>query len=120
MVTHNVVEAEQALDRVAIIKEGKILSEGTPNELKAQIDNQIRVEVELKENADISHILENVPDLYIVGKNRYILILEKELAEDDISYMIKQFNYFEDFRMVTPSLEDVYLKLSGGEMLGDK
>jgi ABC-2 type transport system ATP-binding protein len=45
LVTYNVIEAEQALDRVAIIRSGKVLSTGTPSELKAMVSDQVRLEL---------------------------------------------------------------------------
>ncbi|MUK88247.1 ATP-binding cassette domain-containing protein [Ornithinibacillus sp. L9] len=47
LVTHNVVEAERAVDRVAIINEGKILTQGTPTEVKGSVSNQMRLELSL-------------------------------------------------------------------------
>lgn len=45
LVTHNVAEAEQAPDRVAIIRCGRILALGTPGELKSQVSSHVRLEL---------------------------------------------------------------------------
>ena len=34
LVTHNVIEAERSVDRLAILDEGRVIAEGTPAELK--------------------------------------------------------------------------------------
>jgi ABC-type multidrug transport system ATPase subunit len=115
LVTHNVVEAEQALDRVAIMKEGRILSEGTPGELKAQINDKVRIEVSVKQDIKRLDVMNQIPEFYSIGDNRYALMVEREMLETKISNMLQNFNCFEDFKIVTPSLEDVYLKLSGGK-----
>ena len=36
LVTHNVIEAERSVDRLAILDEGRVIAEGTPAELKAR------------------------------------------------------------------------------------
>ena len=40
LTTHNMVDAEKLCDRVAVIKEGKLVACGTPEELQAQVGNQ--------------------------------------------------------------------------------
>jgi len=35
-VTHNVVEAERAVDRLAILEQGRVVAQGTPDELRVQ------------------------------------------------------------------------------------
>ncbi|WP_102026223.1 ABC transporter ATP-binding protein [Salirhabdus sp. Marseille-P4669] len=47
LVTHNVVEAEKVVDRVAIIKQGQFLAVGSPSEIKSSVSNLMRIEVNL-------------------------------------------------------------------------
>lgn len=117
LVTHNVVEAEQALDRVAIIKNGKILAEGTPSALKGKVENKVRLELTLHEKAVQQFYFSEEAEFIKLGRNRYVLIVDREYAEEQISGVMKQFNAIEDFRILTPTLEDVYLQISGGEQL---
>ncbi|GMK39945.1 ABC transporter ATP-binding protein [Paenibacillus sp. CCS19] len=116
LVTHNVVEAEQALDRVAIIKNGRILAEGTPSALKGKVENKVRMELTLREGAAAFAFPQGV-EMTDVGKNRHVLIVEREDAEKQIAYVMNQFHVIEDFRILTPTLEDVYIQISGGERL---
>ncbi len=47
LVTHNVLEAEKAVDRLAIIDNGRLLAEGTPSSMKAGDRGQLRLQVML-------------------------------------------------------------------------
>ena len=43
--THNVIEAERSVDRLAILDEGRVIAEGTPAELKARLGAALRLEL---------------------------------------------------------------------------
>ena len=45
LVTHNVVEAERSMDRLAILNAGRVIAEGTPAELKAGLGAELRLEL---------------------------------------------------------------------------
>ena len=47
LVTHNVMEAEKAVDRLAVIADGKLLAEGTPSSLKTADRGCLRLQVML-------------------------------------------------------------------------
>jgi ABC-2 type transport system ATP-binding protein len=48
LVTHNVLEAEKAVDRVAIMEKGKILIQGNPSEVKKTVGDRMRMELSLE------------------------------------------------------------------------
>jgi ABC-2 type transport system ATP-binding protein len=117
LVTHDVAEAEAALDRVAIIQHGRVMAAGTPAELKAHLSHRTRIEVVIGEEAtvDVKQIATLVgPNATVDGRrvsgwvpaDDAIPTLEKVRAAADPRTL-------EDLRLVTPSLEDVYLELSG-------
>jgi ABC-type multidrug transport system ATPase subunit len=45
LVTHNVMEAEKSVDRLAIIAAGRLIAEGTPSSLKARNRGHLRLQV---------------------------------------------------------------------------
>jgi ABC-2 type transport system ATP-binding protein len=45
LVTHNVMEAERVVDRLAIIDEGRVIAQGTPASLKQTASEALRLEV---------------------------------------------------------------------------
>ena len=117
LVTHDVAEAERALDRVAILERGRIVSMGTPAELKADLAHRTRIELVVADGSAIS--ISDVatalgPNAVVEGRrisswiatDEAVRLLEKVISTFDPSA-------FEDVRLVTPSLEDVYLEVSG-------
>src|SRR5690625_4245380 len=45
LITHNVLEAEKSVDRLAIIHNGKIIGLGTPVQLKEDFKERLRLEI---------------------------------------------------------------------------
>ena len=117
LVTHDVAEAERALDRVAILERGRIISMGTPAELKADLAHRTRIELVVAEGsavsiAELAEVLG--PDAKIEGRR----VSSWVGTDDAVRLLDKVISGFggsdlEDVRLVTPSLEDVYLEVSG-------
>lgn len=117
LVTHDVAEAERVLDRVAILERGRIVSMGKPAELKAGLAHRTRIELVVAEGSALP--IEDVvatlgPDAKVEGRR-----VSSWVASDDaVRLLDKVISTFgssdlEDVRLVTPSLEDVYLEVSG-------
>ncbi|KIF70316.1 ABC transporter ATP-binding protein, partial [Streptomyces sp. AcH 505] len=53
LVTHNVIEAETVLDRVAVLERGKVIACDTPSGLKEQVAGEVRVELMWRERAPL-------------------------------------------------------------------
>src|SRR5690625_1345558 len=49
LITHNVLEAEKSVDRLAIIHHGKIIGLGTPVQLKSDFKERLRLEITTSE-----------------------------------------------------------------------
>ncbi|MCG0239682.1 MAG: ABC transporter ATP-binding protein [Firmicutes bacterium] len=119
LVTHNVVEAEQALDRVAIFRAGRVLALGTPGELKARVARQVWLELCFRPGTEepARAFLAAWPAARRAGAHRYTLVQPADEAEVAVRYLLGWLDHLDDFQIVTPNLEDVYLELSGGERL---
>ena len=119
LVTHNVLEAEQIVDKVAIIDEGKIIGMGSPAELKSKLGDQVRFEIYLKEQYNsykfnFSEMGDSVESTEIKpGVWRFIT--KKSLVNDIFTHVVSEIglDQIEDFRIITCTLEDVYLSLGG-------
>ena len=117
LVTHDVAEAEHALDRVAILDRGRVVAHGTPGELKARLAHRTRIEVTLADRNDAARAEVGA----VIGSS--VAVSGRRLsawvpAEDAIRLLEKLMatgaaTSFEDLRLVTPSLADVYLEVSG-------
>ena len=51
LVTHNVLEAERCVDRLAIVDHGRVVAHGTPASLKGELGTALRLELVLEPGA---------------------------------------------------------------------
>ncbi|WP_051803478.1 ABC transporter ATP-binding protein [Streptomyces albus] len=116
LVTHNVIEAETVLDRVAVLDRGRVIACDTPGGLKATVGDEVRLELVWRERAPVE-----LPDVAAlaaeatVSGRRWTLRLSPEGAREAVSLVTggPAFPALDDFRLATPSLEDVYVALGG-------
>ncbi len=122
LVTHNVIEAERVLRRVGIMNEARIIEIGGVGELKARIDDRLRLELTFVGNPEdrITQLARLVRGEVIpIGGSRFVVLTERGDAPDDIRTVMTGIpaDEIEDLRILSPTLEDVYLQLGGGERL---
>ncbi|MER6447662.1 ABC transporter ATP-binding protein [Streptomyces venezuelae] len=116
LVTHNVIEAETVLDRVAVIDQGKVIACDTPAGLKATVSGEVRLELVWREAAPLE-----VPEVArlrgqaVESGRRWVLRLPPDEARAAVASVTggPAFAALDDFTLATPSLEDVYLALGG-------
>ncbi|WP_455361945.1 ABC transporter ATP-binding protein [Streptomyces sp. SYSU K21746] len=116
LVTHNVIEAETVLDRVAVLERGKVIACDTPAGLKAQVAGEVRLELVWRERAPL-----DVPEVAALrgsaqeSGRRWVLRLAPDEARAAVAAVTggAAFAALDDFTLTTPSLEDVYLALGG-------
>lgn len=121
LVTHNVIEAETVLDRVAVIDRGRVIACDTPAGLKEQVAGEVRVELVWRERAPLE-----VPEVAVLRERavesgrRWTLRLAPEEARAAVATVTggAAFAALDDFTLATPSLEDVYLALGGAARQG--
>lgn len=120
IVTHNVMEAERVIQRVGIINHGRLLAVGAIGELKARVDQRIRLELILKPEC-INHQthLAALGEVRAFSEQHWMVLCHRETTRETIDHILTQIGLdaLEDFRILTPSLEDVYLQLGGGSRL---
>lgn len=121
LVTHNVIEAETVLDRVAVVDQGRVIACDTPAGLKEQVAGEVRVELVWRERAPLE-----VPEVAVLRERavesgrRWTLRLAPEDARAAVATVTggAAFAALDDFTLATPSLEDVYLALGGAARQG--
>jgi ABC-2 type transport system ATP-binding protein len=115
LVTHNVIEAERSVDRLAILDDGKVIAEGTPAELKGKLGAALRLELVLDSDAAEMPAspfgLSGVP----VG-NRLMIGVPMDAAGQAVAWAesLKLAGSVEEFTLGPATLEDVYVALVGG------
>ncbi|MEU9863145.1 ABC transporter ATP-binding protein [Streptomyces sp. NPDC047971] len=120
LVTHNVIEAETVLDRVAVLERGRVIACDTPGGLKERVAGEVRVDLVWRERAPLE-----VPEVAALREfaqesgRRWTLRLAPDEARTAVAAVTggAAFAALDDFTLATPSLEDVYLAL-GGESRG--
>jgi len=133
LTTHYMDEADQLCDRVAFINNGKIVAVDTPNRLKAMVKEKELVEVVVyRPPADIEkHIRLLLPDAEVVklipgdeneGNPSRIKIIGGT-AEEHVGTVIdalRQKNVrIGGLNVGVPTLEDVFIKLTGAKLTED-
>jgi len=116
LTTHYIEEAERLCDRVAIVDHGKVIAEGTPRELKQRSGDTTRVEVRLaKPTANGSlKSLDGVVDAREVD-GAYVLHCQRTAPAivSLVKHLEVEQNELVSLEIATPSLEDVFIELTG-------
>jgi ABC-2 type transport system ATP-binding protein len=114
LVTHNVMEAERSVDRLAVIAAGRLIAQGTPSSLKASDHGHLRLQVMLVPGADTPALPGWVRHHTRVGHNLIAGIGQADAAagigwaEDLIGQGVA-----EEYALGATTLEDVYIRLTG-------
>lgn len=117
LTTHNIEEANQLCDRVAIMNHGKIVAIDRPEKLKRTIQSTTSIEVAFhKEVKARELIFEGVTEVKKTGDK---LKLYTEKPEEIIPVLVKYSqssgNKIISLNTLAPNLEDVFLKLTKKE-----
>ena len=115
LTTHLMEEAERLCDRVAIIEHGRLIEEGTPAELVERHCPERSV-VFTSDGGDLSGRLESVPAVVSVTTEGTTHTLRGEgddFVTDVINFVAREGVHVRGFRTEIPTLEDVFLKLTG-------
>lgn len=131
LVTHNVVEAERAVDRLAILDRGRVVADGSPAELRAAHGDRLRLELAVTHPAEAGRLAAALGDdlaadlrprpgdaaaVTVVGR-RVIAAVDADAAPAAIVWARRQRDagLVDEFSVTPVSLEDVYLTLVGSE-----
>ncbi|WP_037906092.1 ABC transporter ATP-binding protein [Actinacidiphila yeochonensis] len=116
LVTHNVIEAETVLDRVAVLDRGRVIACDTPVGLRALVADEVRLDLVWRDEppTHLPGIAALRPDAEVSGR-RWTLRLPQDRARAAVAEVTggPAFAALDDFTLATPSLEDVYLALGG-------
>ncbi|RME41603.1 MAG: ABC transporter ATP-binding protein [Caldilineae bacterium] len=112
--THNLPEAELLADRIAIIRRGQIVAEGSPSSLKQQLLGHPVMEVRLAEplNGHLEDIAD-VVDVVAAGENwfRYVAPQPAQINPRLLQMLAHRRTPVVTLSEVPHSLEEVYLRI---------
>ena len=104
-ITHDAIEAEKIIERVGILREGALVAVGRPSELKAQIDQKLRLELFCAPG--------NAPELltrlesHELQPGRWLAWIDR----NEVGPVLNQLDMaqIDDFRLYSATLEDLYV-----------
>jgi ABC-2 type transport system ATP-binding protein len=114
LTTHNLNEAEKICDRVGVIREGKLLAIGSPDELRLRNGNAYIDVVGSGFSSDVMRKLEQHPQITSVRQQDQHVRIQFETGFDSstlIPLMVEHGIHIEEIRKGKSSLEDVFLTL---------
>ena len=111
LVTHNVLEAERCVDRLAIIHRGRVLSAGTPGSIKAHLGEWLRLEIVMEPESVRPDPPAFLHSPSVVGR-RLIGELETTSAQAAVEWAtsLRESKSAEEFSIGPITLEDVYVR----------
>ncbi|WP_371406437.1 ATP-binding cassette domain-containing protein [Kribbella sp. NBC_00662] len=118
LTTQYLEEADQLANRISMLKTGKVVAEGTPDELKTQLGSD-RLEIVLADPADVRRVVElagpvtdgeiRVDDVRVSvpvkDRTKALVVMANSLHEARIEP--------EDITLRRPTLDEVFLHLTG-------
>jgi len=116
--THYMEEVEEISTRIIIMDEGKIIAEGTKNELKADIDHERHYKIVAEYGGELNtepfYHIDGVKEVSTTQSTITINTLKSvENLDQIIGSLMKQSVKINDISCQTASLETVFLKLTG-------
>ena len=120
--THYMEEVEQLCNRIIILDKGKIIAEGTKEELKTIVDTEEKITIELEKELSDKYLeeisnLKHVTEVLLSGKQ---LIISYNKGTHNLSNLVdymkeKKIKYNRIYSEL-PTLNDVFLELTGKEL----
>jgi ABC-2 type transport system ATP-binding protein len=117
LTTHYIEEADQLCNRIAIIKDGKIITIDTPENLKTITQAEYIIEVSFNSTENVCEelkMLDYVKDAVMV-EDKFRLDVEEPLVPLDFIFDFAKKNHLKILSINTlkPTLEDAFVKLTG-------
>jgi len=113
--THDMYEADEICDRVAIMEKGKIAALDKPHVLKKTIGGKPSLHIKVKESQvkKALKILEKYKCTVVADEIRVSATNPWEMMTEVSDKLVSQGVYTDKVEIVEPTLEDVFIKLSG-------
>ena len=119
--THYMEEVEILCDRVIILDKGKIIAQGTNDELKelAKIEEKVSVEV-LKLDLKYVDAIKQFENVHAAAYNNHILQITYRQGKNNLAelmeYLKEEQIHYNKIYSERPTLNDVFLELTGKEL----
>ncbi|GGH32069.1 ABC transporter ATP-binding protein [Paenibacillus segetis] len=116
--SHYMEEVEEICSRIAIIDHGKIIAEGTKEQLKATITDVKDIRIEMKSSVGMEgERLKTIPGIRNVTQDENVIRVQSDAVVDNLNRILKKLmEEGMEIRAVEeqePNLETVFLTLTG-------
>ncbi len=120
LTTQYLEEADQLADQIAVIDDGKVIAEGTANELKSRTGNE-RIEFILKKASDLTKAEQAIDGESVkVDKERRSISVANEGGVKQLRIVLDRLDKagigIESLSLHKPTLDDVFLELTGHQL----
>lgn len=120
LVTHNVLEAERAVDRLVILDQGRVVAHGTPAGLRGDRGGELRLEAVAASSAIARELVVEIgigtESAVVVGRRMMVPIRPDDCsAALDWAQAEQRAGRVDEFSFNPVSLEDIYVRLVGQE-----
>jgi ABC-2 type transport system ATP-binding protein len=114
LVTHNVLEAEQSVDRLAVIDRGRILAQGTTSSMKSEDRGHLRLQIRLAPGCE-APALPGFVLRRLELRSRLHLVVDEARAAEAVEWArsLMASGIAEEYALGATTVEDVYLRLIG-------
>jgi ABC-2 type transport system ATP-binding protein len=119
--THDMYEADEICDRVAIMEKGKIAALDQPHILKKTIGGEPSIHVRVKEQQakKALAVLKEYQGKLVDGEVKITASNPWQIMNDVSNKLVSNGIFTDKIEIVEPTLEDVFIKLSGRRLTED-
>jgi ABC-2 type transport system ATP-binding protein len=124
LTTQYLEEADKLANRIAVLDDGKIIAEGTADELKDKVGKE-RLEIVIKEGSDFRKAVESIDGQAVQSdeKKRTISVATGGTVSEIkrvLDHMEKHNIEIETMSVHKPTMDDVFLNLTGHQAVEEK
>ncbi|MHB8665294.1 MAG: ATP-binding cassette domain-containing protein [Acidimicrobiales bacterium] len=122
LTTQYLEEADELADRVGIINAGRLVAEGTPDELKRAVGNDVivaRIDGSTSAARDAVETLAGVQSVETRGDEMTVTALDGAATIGAVAVALSTVAPVRHLTLRTPTLDDVFLELTGNHIQAD-
>ena len=118
LTTHYMEEADMLCDRIGFITNGKIIALDSPSKLKQEIGGDI-VKITFNDRIPLDKDFTKFDFVHKIEQKENSVIIYMEKVNSNLHMLIKDLDGVQTIEYKKPTLNDVFLKLSGDYLSGD-